>query len=652
MVAPLLFLLGGLGAALIFGTSGCAAPAQPPRAPEPPEDKPPPDPALDIPGGDHASAYWLFRKLKEKGHSPRDMDKGYQRIAYADGVCPKESGLACTVGAGDDKLSAAEIYDFALTASESFDGSMEEITGRPLPWNLDDYNKDTNDDAQYRQQIKDAIGKLDEILAKQGFQKDSPEYRERMAVGLYYLVATPKAEVIQKQRTQFEKTTPELDELKLEEFKEFLFERGGMRLTTVDQGVELNALEALRANKGKSTEHAKLLYAVFRMAKLPAQFVYVNPQKSKNPALQAQVEQNPNLHHFCIALKQGDGVRLFDPAIGSSRPDHPEYRLLSPRNFLAVEAMNRAMLAAEKGDQAVFSGSYQLAKDMDPESPFLALHEGLISFYQGKPDEAIAALDKAITMYPQYSQAIYQRGTLKLAKEDYAGAEKDFTTLIESAPLFSLSYLNRGQTRFLQKNEKGGLADFDELVRLRPDSGRVKRGMYYAQMKDAKKAFEDFDAALQINPRSIEAYGARGMLYGATGDLTKASADFLKLFSLAPSQESMKAALTGLAPVFIRKWSDAKNQDTYQKIGKELGMDPIKAETWFKVSGLMWEAGQKQAAIKALGSFAEEFKKIKAAAAPGTAAPLTQNLLRQMQQSLPRAMQNDAGVKEILKAFA
>ena len=112
----------------------------------------------------------------------------------------------------------------------------------------------------------------------------------------------------------------------------------------------------------------------------------------------------------------------------------------------------------------------------------------------------------------------------------------------------------------------------------------------------------------------------------------------------------MQAALQGIAPVFIKKWSDPKQQDTFKKIGKEIGLDSVKAETWFKVSGLLWEAGQKQAAAQALKNFADEVQKMKSAASAKD-MPLTKNLFRQMGQALPRAMQRDPKVQEILKAF-
>ncbi len=648
-----LALLGGLGVVAIAGSlSGCGGTLPTPRDPLPPPDKPPPNPPLDFSETDNAMAYWTYKKLVEVGTSPRDMDRGYFRVLYPGVRCPttpKDS--LCMAGAGDGKLSAEEILDFVFSDLDNFSTSLENVLGRPLPWQLNDFNPETAFDETIRNRIKETIAFLDTTLQKQGLQKDSAEYQERMAVGLYFLVAMPDADKIKKDPKVFDDLTKEIEALKLGELKPFLLEHGGIRITGPDHGVELSALEALQLGKGKSTEHSKVLYAALRMARLPAAFAYVNPWKSEEPYLKVGRAINPSIDHLCVAVKIGERYRLLDSNVASAKPAHGEFIILSPRHFLAFEYLNRGALLADRGDFKGHANAWEMSRNLDPHSPFLTLNEGLVALLQNKPEEAVKKFDRSLQLYPQYALAHYSRANVRVTQKNWEAAEQDYSSALQAAPEFIGALQNRAFVKDQRGDSKGAMQDYETLISLRPAEGYLSRGTAYAKREEYYLAMADLNKALELNPRLAEAYANRGMIFAAKGEMKKANADFLQLFRLAPSDASLELVVNGLGPHYTKKWAEPQRKATLDLVAQETGIDAVKAELWMKVTELIWEAGHKQGALKNLKPFALEIHKAKKqmAASKKQFSPATQGFLRQLLESLPRAMRKEGAVQDLLK---
>ena len=64
---------------------------------------------------------------------------------------------------------------------------------------------------------------------------------------------------------------------------------------------------------------------------------------------------------------------------------------------------------------------------------------------EGKYEEAIALLDKAIKKNPRNLYALMNRGVDKSFLEDYHGAIEDYNIIIEIDEKNTLAYMNRGK---------------------------------------------------------------------------------------------------------------------------------------------------------------------------------------------------------------
>ncbi len=103
---------------------------------------------------------------------------------------------------------------------------------------------------------------------------------------------------------------------------------------------------------------------------------------------------------------------------------------------------------------------------------------------------AIANLNKAILLHPEFFDAIYKRAGLRVELLDYEAAEKDYTLAIKLKPRKFKAYYSRGRTRMLMNNNNGAYNDLKKAIRLRDDYADA----YYYLSKVCEKLGEDDEA--------------------------------------------------------------------------------------------------------------------------------------------------------------
>jgi len=89
--------------------------------------------------------------------------------------------------------------------------------------------------------------------------------------------------------------------------------------------------------------------------------------------------------------------------------------------------------------------------------------------YDGQWELAIADLDKAIALNPDYALAYNNRGWVYNEKGRYKSAIADLTKAIELAPELAIAYCNRGHSYIEKRQHDLALADFYKVVELSAD---------------------------------------------------------------------------------------------------------------------------------------------------------------------------------------
>lgn len=130
----------------------------------------------------------------------------------------------------------------------------------------------------------------------------------------------------------------------------------------------------------------------------------------------------------------------------------------------------------------------------------------------------------------------YLQGRMKLDKNQYSEALKDFTRTLKLDSQFDRAYLSRGIAWFRQGKFQKALEDYTKAISLNPKdpAAYVARGDLHREQDHPQKALKDYTKALALNNRWEEAYLGRGKVLLHRLDIKGALADFTKALSLNP----------------------------------------------------------------------------------------------------------------------
>lgn len=412
--------------------------------------------------GKGSEAYHIYQRLRAAGVPDSTLDTGVVDIDYT------RPGPNETVrGAGDGVLEEREVIGYALDHFERFPEIAGEITGRPIPWSLDDHDPTTTFDAEIRAKTQAAITTLDRLLRTQGVAPGTLLYRERLAVGLFYFAVFPDTTAtIAADRPGLLQRTAELQSLGLTAFQDALFRQGGLGtlLTYADAAEEATALETLRTKRGFCTERSKVVFAVFRMAGLDPQFASLRWQD-----LQSTRDAKPFSRdgHMVVALRLGHRYRLFEPSLTNVSSDarYPNFYPKRLIHYLADDIGNRHRQPL-RGDNAsdaaleVVRRQLHRAIRFDPGSllPRLNLILLLARMQQFEPPTSLPAallphdrwLEAAVIgretarLYPNDGVVRADWGYTLIHHEELAAAVAVFHDAIRLEPRYGFAHIGLG----------------------------------------------------------------------------------------------------------------------------------------------------------------------------------------------------------------
>ena len=165
---------------------------------------------------------------------------------------------------------------------------------------------------------------------------------------------------------------------------------------------------------------------------------------------------------------------------------------------------------------------------------------GKDKFANGDLDGAIADLDKAINLKPNYEEAYNNRGIVKRHKGDLEGAIADYTEAINLKPNYEEAYNNRGFAKRHKGDPEGAIADLDKAINLKPNYAEAynNRGVAKRHKGDLEGAIADYTEAINLKPNYVRAYCNCGVAKRHKGDLEGAIADLDKAINLKPNYEN------------------------------------------------------------------------------------------------------------------
>ena len=141
--------------------------------------------------------------------------------------------------------------------------------------------------------------------------------------------------------------------------------------------------------------------------------------------------------------------------------------------------------------------------------------------------EAIADLDKALELGTPRTQVYFYRAAVREKAKDLEGANRDREIGMRLKPTDEQSWVARGLAR-MDKDPKGAIADFDEAIKLNPQSFPALQNKAHVLadlVKDDREAVQVLDTILAKYPENPMARAGRGVSLARLGQREKALAD-------------------------------------------------------------------------------------------------------------------------------
>ncbi len=156
---------------------------------------------------------------------------------------------------------------------------------------------------------------------------------------------------------------------------------------------------------------------------------------------------------------------------------------------------------------------------------------------KGLNEAAIADLNQAIKLSPNYGSAYYSRGRIRFQLGDYSGAILDYSQTIKLNPQDAGALANRCLARRKLSDFSAAIADCSYSIKLNPNyaDALANRCLALIAIGDFAASLADCERAIALNPSQYDAYYGRGLIYQKLGDLNRAIADYSRAITHNPN---------------------------------------------------------------------------------------------------------------------
>ncbi|KAH1170981.1 tetratricopeptide repeat protein 6 isoform X2 [Mauremys mutica] len=196
--------------------------------------------------------------------------------------------------------------------------------------------------------------------------------------------------------------------------------------------------------------------------------------------------------------------------------------------------------------------------------------------------QAYEAFSLAVKVYPNYSDAFYQRGLCRM-QLNQAKCIQDFNRALAINPKHFQAYLSRAAYYGSKGRYSKAILNCNEAIKIHPNSVRayLYRGTLKYHNKTYKNAVEDLTKTIDLDKICVLAYYNRAICYHQIKDFRKALTDYGILLLLESSKEIVLTVLINRALLYVEleDYSNAledfqeaslcnpRNSEIYQAIG-------------------------------------------------------------------------------------
>lgn len=211
-------------------------------------------------------------------------------------------------------------------------------------------------------------------------------------------------------------------------------------------------------------------------------------------------------------------------------------------------------------------------------------------------EEAIALLDRAVELAPEYAPAYHELGNCYQLTTRFDPALENYDKSLELDPELGTAYRNRGNAyKKLGEFEKA-TEDYTEAIERKPNTEYLysNRGAVYYNLGEYEKARADYTKAIELNPEFPPTYLNRAELHLTRENARDALADAEKALEVSDDQKMVELSLMFVLICKITLGEDADDEmERYRDVCTEKSIT-----RWSFDEIESWLAGAKLSADK------------------------------------------------------
>jgi tetratricopeptide (TPR) repeat protein len=150
---------------------------------------------------------------------------------------------------------------------------------------------------------------------------------------------------------------------------------------------------------------------------------------------------------------------------------------------------------------------YIRSLNLRPAYPMALTSLGNIRYSQGKPEEAIRLLPKAVSTDPQYAPELQNLGNILFVQGKREDAIEIFRQAVQVSPNHADLHFKLGLALHVQSRFQEAITTFSQAAQLSPTGVEVHLwlGRTYEKLNRKSEAMRSYRKALTLDPRNIDA---------------------------------------------------------------------------------------------------------------------------------------------------
>ncbi len=200
--------------------------------------------------------------------------------------------------------------------------------------------------------------------------------------------------------------------------------------------------------------------------------------------------------------------------------------------------VGRARLLMEKGDTVAALADVEKALSINKNNTNAYIIRADVAINSERNYEnALADMDEAIKLQPQYAGFFVNRAFLRYNLDDYFGAMADYDYAIQLDPVNQAALFNRGLLRSEVHDNNKAIDDFTQVLQLDPNNYKAlyNRALLYHEIGAYESSINDINKVIAAYPSFAGAYFLRCEDYRAMGNMRQAERDYNKSLALSKS---------------------------------------------------------------------------------------------------------------------